>query len=543
MIQRISLSILLFCLSFSWAFAAGTAQTPSTPAAAQSAHSVEQRFLQGQKCLAGADLTCAQIALSGINPASPYAKILEAQIAGTQRDYDSALRLLIPLQGQNDLLPQALAGMHTTLAAAYESQENPLRAVQHLSQAGLWLGDQEETAANQQHIWQLLSAQPKESLLEMRGESPSTLVQGWVDLALGMTSQDAPEYTIKQWRMAYPDHPAGQKLLQQLSKAEPRAAPTATVNGKVTLLLPIESPVFGKIADAIIAGFMAAQNAAEVEVYPTSGSKHDIAELYRLAIDKGAKYVVGPLTRAEVAELGTPGLVTVKTLALNVLDQDAAPSDKLVMFGLPLEAEAQQLAATARSQGMQTAIVVSAATPLARRMEQEFVKSWQEQQGEIVLQTEIIGESSLAELRSTLAEHPADMIFLAADAEQARVIRPYLDQAVPTFGLSHIYDGNPSNQENEALSAIHFIDMPWLVNPANPDFDRFRQAALEFEPGEQQRWFAVGADAWSIISAMSRGDAEDIRLNGLTGSISVQNHQIVRKLSLAQFRPDGIHME
>lgn len=536
------------CMLAPGAAPAETGKTPPTsPAPATKPYkSPEERFTAGQACLKQSDIPCAQIILAGINPSSGYAKILEAQIAANRQDFDTVLRLLIPLQAENGLLPAALGSLHATLALAYENQENPLRALEQRSQADSYLETPEESDANQKHILQSLTALPKESLLEMRGESSDTVAQGWIDLALAIADSGQRDLAIRQWRQAYPDHPASEELLRLQRDIMPAGAGKAAVTGKIALLLPLEIPTFAFAADAVRGGFMAAKNraqsAAEIVIYPTHGIKDEIPALYRQAVAEGAQFVVGPLTRAEVAGLNSAELVTVPTIALNTLDEDAASPAKLVRFGLPLEEEASQLARLARTQGMQTAIVAVADSTLAKRMAQAFAAEWTEQGGAVVLQAEFSDKSNLLDVKAQIAAEPADMIFLAADAEKARQIRPYLDQAMPTFGLSHIYDGDPKNPLNGALNAIHFIDMPWLLNPDAPEYAYYRETAASFPP-MAQRWFAVGVDAWNLLSALSENPAGTFQLRGLTGNVSLRENRIVRELQAAQFRNDGVFLE
>ena len=141
-------------------------------------------------------------------------------------------------------------------------------------------------------------------------------------------------------------------------------------------------------------------------------------------------------------------------------------------FGLPVEAEARQAARVARAYGIQSAIVVSADSPLAKRMEQAFIKEWQLQEGTLVGQKTFGTDTNLAEFKSDMSATPADMIFLAASVDEARRVRPYLDQAIPTFATSHVYDGSAENADNTPLSAIHFVDMPWMINPSIPILPR-----------------------------------------------------------------------
>jgi hypothetical protein len=518
--------------------------TPQTIIAPQK--SIQENFLEGVACLEKSDTPCAQIALANISPSSPYAKILEAKLSATQQDFDTVLRLLIPLQAEKGLLPSANASLHATLALAYDNRNNPLHALEQRCQTELYLADKIEIEANQMQIWQTLAALPKESLLEMRGDSPDAVVQGWIDLALAVKSFDQGNHGIEQWRKIYAEHPASDKLLQMLTN-EANAKVSPSIEESIALLLPLEIPGFAVAAKAVQAGFMAAADAAHararVQVYPTHADKDQIALTYRHAIEEGAGYVVGPLTREEVATLNSSKLIAIPTLALNALQEDIAPAKKIILFGLPVEEEARRLAGRVRGQGIQSAIVILAATPLADRMAQAFAAAWDDEDGTITQWIEFSSESNLAETKSLIAAKPADMIFLAANAEQARTIRPYLDQAIPTYGLSHIYDGKPENPLNNTLSAVHFVDMPWLLEPAKPEYSKYRHAASIFPPGEAQRWFAVGVDAWHILSAQAGGTIHNLELRGLSGKLSMQGNRVVREPSMAQFRSNGILIE
>jgi outer membrane PBP1 activator LpoA protein len=540
MAQRLSAFLLLCCLVFS-----GTVSAEPAAPNAPMQKSPEERFLEGIACLQQADLICSRVALASINPASPYAKILDAGIAAANQNYDQTLRLLLPLEVEKSLLPAAQASLHASLALAYENQGNPLRALEHRCHAESYLSTQEELAANQQQLWRMISALPHETLLEMRGESPDAIVQGWIDLAATDRSKAAGE----QWRSAYPEHPAADTLLLRLAETEAAPAPNSapSLQGKIALLLPLEIPAFSSAAKAVQGGIEAAMLAtnsnAQLSIYPTAGNKESATEAYRRAVAEGASYVIGPLARDEVSALADPDLVTIPTLALNNLDQDATVAKKLMLFGLPMEEEARRLAGQVRGHGMLSATLVVAPTPLANHMAQTFAAAWGDEDGIITQSIEFSPDSNLADIRSQIAAKPADMIFLAANPEQARLVRPYLDPSVPTYGLSHLYDGDAGHPLNAKLAAIHFVDMPWLINPASPDFSAFRRAAATFPPGEMQRWFAVGVDAWNFLAATISGNGTTTILHGLSGTLTQQGNRIMREIPMAQFRSDGVFLE
>lgn len=515
--------------------ATATTKAATQPVAKQQ-KSIEDRYLSGLACLQQTDATCAQIELASMPPSSPYAKLLEAQIAASQQDFETALRLLTPLQTNVSLLPQASASLHATLAQAYEYQGSVLLAVEQLNQA---TGDDPEN--NYQHIWRLLKDLPREALLELRGESQDTLTQGWIDLALAAIG-NAPGNAIEHWRSAYPDHPASDAFLQQITQAAPPAASADQFEGAIALLLPLNEPAYAAAAEAMQAGLMAARDGSSniVKTYASRGDKSEVVALYQQAINEGAQYIVGPMAREEVNALVASGTKLVPTLALNSADQERLP-ENLTTFGLPVEAEATQVARVARAYGMQSAVIVTADKPLANRIKQAFLREWKTQEGTIVVEKNFAADTTLAELKADLAAQPADMIFLAANVDQARLIRPYLDPSIPTFAISHIYDGLEHNPENVSLAAIHFVDMPWMVNADHPDFSRYRAAAAKLPPGEAQRWFAVGVDAWHILAARATG--KPLLLHGLSGSLHMEGNALVRELPMAQFHTDGIALE
>lgn len=549
MVQRLIAFLLLqWLLVAGFAYAETTKPAAATPPPAPvkiipPKKAPQQQYLDGLACLKKSDTACVQLAQASIPSISPYAKLLSAQVAASQGDFDTAFRLLLPLQAESSLVPEANASLHATLALAYENQQDTLRALEQHVLAETDLSES-EAEADQQKIWRLLAGQSKQQLVEMRGESPDNIVQGWIDLALAATGSASPKKAIESWRRAYPEHPALAALLLQSSNNN--AQTVATLEGRVALLLPFEVEAYSAAAVAIQHGFEAAQAAAqghaEVKAYATNADKDQIITIYRQAVADGAQSVVGPLTRDEAGALAGVAM-PVPTLVLNQSEDIKAQSD-LHMLGLSIETEAAQIVKIARDYGMQSAIVISAATPLATHMVEAFSAAWIAEGGQIRLQASFPKGSNFADLKAQAAAHPADMIFLAADAVQARAIRPYLDSATPTFGLSHIYGGNPKDPADAALSAIHFVDLPWLLNPDDPEFASYRNAAADLPPGETQRWFALGVDAYHILAALKKQPHAPLLLHGLSGKIHLDERgNLQRELALGQFRQDGVALE
>jgi len=549
MVQR----LIAFLLSL-WLMTAGLVlAAPASSSSSQPAKPVtkikknpETAFVDGLGCLKKSDVTCAQIALTSIPSQSPYAKLLAGNMAAATGDFDSAFRLLLPLQAETDLLPQASASLHASLALAYDNQADALRALEQRTMAERYLSDPADIEANQQRIWQSLSALDKEQLIDMRGESLNTTIQGWIDLALTMQNKQ----DISDWRQSYPDHPASTALMERLATQagndNKSAVKPVGLQGSIALLLPFQVEAFYPIADAIWQGFVAAQaeanDNAEVKIYATQGDKDAIAAIYQQAVKEGAHYVLGPLTRDEVTALATNPL-PVPTLLLNQ-PEVASAANNFYSLGLSIDDEALQIAKIAHGYGMQTAMVVTGKSPLSVRMTKAFADAWINQGGQIISQISVDENTALANFKAQLSAQSADMILVSTGAEEARALRPYLDVATPTFGFSHIYAGINHDPLDATLLAVRFADLPWLLNNNDATFAAYQAAAADLPQGEMQRWFALGVDAYQVLLALAQRPLKAATIHGLTGKIRInEKGEITRELALGRFGADGVVLE
>lgn len=553
MVQRLVAFLLLL-----WLMTAGLALAEpgsnSTTAAPKSGKPVTQikknpeaSFLDGMGCLKQSDTACAELALVGIPSQSPYAKLLAGNIAVATSDFDGAFRLLLPLQAETGLLPRANASLHASLALAYDNQADTLRALEQRTLAERYLSNPADIQSNQQRIWQSLTSLSKEQLIEMRGESLDTTIQGWIDLALMAPSKQ----NIGDWRKAYPDHPASaaftDQLMAQTGSDNKSVAKPKGLEGPIALLLPFQAEAFYPTADAIWRGFVAAQteasNNAEIKIYATQGDKDAVAAIYQQAIMEGARYVIGPLTHDEATALLATNQIPVPTLALNQPDIAGTVSN-FYMFGLSIDAEAAQIAKIARDYGMQTATIIVSKTPLSAHMAKAFGNAWINEGGQIIAQVNVDENTVLADVKTQLSAQPPDMILIAGNAEEARAIRPYLDAATPTFGFSHIYAGINHEPQDAALLAVRFIDLPWLLNNSDAAFVAYQAAAADLPQGEMQRWFALGVDAYQILLALTQQPRQSVTIRGLTGKIRIdEKGEITRELALGRFGTDGVVLE
>lgn len=298
----------------------------------------------------------------------------------------------------------------------------------------------------------------------------------------------------------------------------------------IALLLPLKSAIFASAAESVQQGFLAAAGvevtnpqSLPVRVYGCFDENKDIAALYRRAVANGARAVVGPLTRSGVSALAEEKDLPVPTLALNVVENQADPH--LYFFGMAAEAEARRAAQLAAQHGLHQAIVITTRTQLAQRLQFAFEEEWQASGGSVVREIEYNDDPAPL---SDVAAAPDTMVFLATDAEKARLIRPYLPNKLPIYATSQIFVGNSDTLVNYDLNDIRFVDMPWLLQPDHPAVMIYPRANPPLS-AEHERLYALGIDAFRLIQALLAGKLDDVLpLDGVSGHIQLDGHTFQR---------------
>ena len=347
------------------------------------------------------------------------------------------------------------------------------------------------------------------------------------------------EVTLSPLARLAPPAAAGVDLPPQQLDA---TLPAAANNAHIALLLPLNSPAFGRAAEAVKQGFMAAAAVEAgnlpIKVYPSSDQTDDIVSAYGRATQAGARIVVGPLTKNGVTALAASKQVNVPTLALNLPESGSELPPQLYFLGLAADIEARLIAQAAFGEGRKTAVIIASGNSLAKRMQLAFAEEWSQLGGKLVAQLNFNGTNPDA-MRDALQRHPADMLFLAMDGGEARLLRPYLNLDIPMYATSQIYAGKNTPDKYYDLNGIHFIDMPWLLQPDHLAVMVYPRPQAPLG-ADLERLYALGIDAWRLALLLQAGPAgAPLTLDGVTGRLSLdKGQQINREGVLAVFR-DG----
>ncbi len=490
--------------------------------------------------------------------------LLQAELALSRNDAQTALRLTTE--------PRA------SVPAELEMRMLELRARAMKGTGDLWgaartrvqMDDQLhgfDQSQNRRQIVGLLTAMGVSPLKQRAAAmQPGDRMLPWVNEALGQLG-----VTVAQ---AEPD------LQQAVGTLLPGANATVREGYKVPAQVALLLPANGNFAAASMpirqgffaAYFDAASNHAprpSIRVYDSKGTADGAVQAYQQAVRDGARLVVGPLTRGEVAAVFGQAQLPVPVLALNHPDNRQLPAGNASEFGLLPETEGAQAADHMVDRGLRHAYVIISGDDFARRAAGAFKAELISRGGDVVDMIELpttstsyaslIGGMHLpaaatpdapAAAASTAAPAATSDggdsgIFISMRPTQARLLLPQLRIArvnLPMFATSHVYGGADDAADNRDLDGLEFCDAPWLFNaqPGLPD----RAAIAALLPTARDgsaRLFAFGMDAWNLVPYLDWLRAHPgSYLPGASGQLAADRFGRVRRVLIWARFQNGI---
>jgi len=453
----------------------------------------------------------------------------------------------------------------------------PLESVRLRIQIDEYLKTVKEIEKNHDFIWDALNRISEPTILRTLDEQQTNELRGWLELNLiARRSNMLPEKIepwISQWYQIYEGHSAGAYFAVNLLEESRRIYIKPT---RIALMLPFSGRL-EKVAEAIQNGFMYAyyqdQNQdqmarAELEIINASTDVSEFNFQYLQAIENGADFIVGPISKELINFLQIQEKLEVPTLTLNYAEIKKEPTLNLYQFGLRPEDEAEQIADFALAEGRNLAVTLVPDTEWGARLQLAFTERFEALGGRVVgseiypskkndysnsikkllnLSTsnqrhsiiqQVIGEPVKFDPRR---RQDVDMVFIAANSRQARSIKPQLKfhraQTLPVYATSHISSSNSNPDDDRDLNGVRFVDIPWMLdNSENQDYEQIRQHWPDSSKSFS-RLYALGIDAYRLIPALRRlmiNPGETVLSN--TGQLSVdKNGRIKRALLMATY--------
>lgn len=492
-----------------------------------------------------------------------------AELALNSNRPDAALAELnrIPQPIARDALPDVLA----LRARALFALNRPAAAIVTALDREAALRSQDEIRDNRRMIWDGLQRSASSNADFSVPAGSTSVLAGWLELgrtaAVGARNPFTAREGLTEWRERYPNHPANSLLNDDLL---PRLGIGLEYPAQIALVLPLS----GRQQLAGIAvrdGFMAAilqqdsANRPVVNIYDSA--EQGAATAYQRAIGDGAQFVVGPLTKDEVAAIASTGQVSVVTLALNQLPEAGAPPPLMFQFALDPEEEARQVAQRVVTDGRMRGIVLLPNNDWGQRLFRAFDSELKTLGGSIaalrfydptardysqpIRSVLLIDESRAranalsAALGIRLEFEPrrrgdVQFVFMGAQPVQGRSLRPalrfHLAEDLPVYATSDIFE--PNTEANNDLEGILFPDMPWVISP-DAVSGQLREALSKHWPVRARgrgRLYAFGFDAYRLVPLLKAGRfGREHAIPGMTGLLSVdEGGRVHRELDWAR---------
>lgn len=286
-------------------------------------------------------------------------------------------------------------------------------------------------------------------------------------------------------------------------------------------MLPLQSALYGRAAEAVKTGFMAAANAAgdSARVQVIAHGDDGVLPAFATATAAGVALIVGPLTRDDLKTVLTLAPARPRVLALNQPD-DASPLPvDTYALALSVESDAALLARQARDDGARMLATVASDSPLQRRFKASFVAAWQRGGGTVTGDYRFDPNPDvLAVLRRELTAGTADATLLCVGPADAALAKSFLPPG-SVYASSQITDGLPAEMLRD-LEGVRYVEIPWLAEPDNPAYARLPRTAM----GDPvlDRLYALGLDAYLVAQLLASPDPPSrIEFDGTTGHLSL----------------------
>ena len=385
------------------------------------------------------------------------------------------------------------------------------------------------------------------------------VVSGWLQLGpVAVELQRNPMHAtaaLESWRRLFPQHPANAAVL---ALAAGQIAAATEFPDQIALLLPLSGrteTIGVAVRDGFIAGYLEQDAAARPRLRIYDVAAESVAGAYQRAIQEGAGFVVGPLTKEDVAALAPLSAGRTPVLALNFLADSARASGNFYQFALLPEDEARIVARRLAADGKLTGVAILPAGEWGNRVGAAFADELNHLGGSVVDTgryeaaradfSDVIKQTlQVHAVKGEPATHRGDaaFVFVAGTPGPERLLVSQLKfhyaGDVPVYSTSDSFEPDPG--ANGDLEGLKFPDMPWMVS-GDPVTGRIRDAVRGAWPSRtarRDRLYAFGFDAYRLVPALrSKSFSGSSEIAGVTGKLHLdEQNRIRRELDWAQMR-------
>jgi uncharacterized protein len=541
---------------------AEAAQVYADLAAQLPADSDNYQLLSAEQLVAANNITAAKQALSLVSPqartqlATPRA-LVAAEIAYAENDPTRAIRELdqipVPTMANQAQNYYWIRGRSAFLTG------HPIEGTRALVERERYLTDPAALKANREELYS------RERIAAERGApmkppaKTDPIVQGWLELgpvAVELERNPArASAALDSWRRQYPQHPANASVL---TAAQTQITVATEYPNQIALLLPLSgrSEAFGvAVRDGFIAAYLQQDAATRPRLKLYDVAAESAGAAYNRAVADGAGFVVGPLTKDDVAAVAPLAAGHAPVLALNFLGDAVSTPKNFYQFSLYPEDEARMVARRVVADGKLAGVAILPAGELGNRVAAAFADELKSLGGTLldsgrydtsqvdfadvikqVLQVKVVkGEP-------TSHRSDAAFVFVVGSAGAARLIIPQLKfhfaGDVPVYSTSDSFE--PDATANSDIDGLYFPDMPWMIanDPVTAQIRDGVRAAWPAQTARRDRFYAFGYDAYRLVPILRANSAATFsQIAGMTGKLHIDEHNRVRRdLDWAQIK-------
>jgi outer membrane PBP1 activator LpoA protein len=389
-----------------------------------------------------------------------------------------------------------------------------------------------------------------------------SIVAGW--LALGPVAVELERdpmhaaAALDRWQRSFPGHPADDSVLPV---AQTQLAIATQFPDQIALLLPLSGRAEAagtSVRDGFIAAYLEQPVASRPRLRIYDVAADTVAAAYQRAIDDGASFLVGPLTKEDVAAVAPLSHGQTPVLALNFLSDAVNAPANFYQFALLPEDEARIVARRLAADGKLSGVAILPEGELGTRVGAAFADELKQLGGTVLDSgrylpgrpdfTDVIRQTlQVHEARGEPATHRTDatFVFLSATPAAARLIVSQLKfhfaGDIPVYATSDSFEPDPA--ANNDLDGLTFPDMPWMVS-ADPVTAQIRDEVRNIWPtrtARRDRLYAFGFDAYRLVPALRAKTLNpSSQLAGVTGILHLDDHNRIRRdLDWAEIK-DGV---
>jgi outer membrane PBP1 activator LpoA protein len=527
------------------------------------AESDNYELLSAEQWVAAANIPAARQAFAQVSPeartklAIPRA-LVAAEIAYAENDPTRAIRELdqVPVPTS----PEEAQNYYWIRGRSAFLTNHPVEGTRALVERERYLSDPAALRANREELLSRVRTAAERGVPMKAPPKSDPIVAGWLDLGpVAVEIERNPARAaaaLDNWKRQYPQHPANASVL---TVAQSQITVATEYPNQIALLLPLSgrSEAFGvAVRDGFIAAYLQ-QNVAtrpRLKIYDVAAQS--VGAAYSRAIEDGAGFVVGPLTKEDVAAVVPLSAGRTPILALNFLNDTMSAPKNFYQFALLPEDEARMVARRVVADGRLAGVAIVPIGELGNRVAAAFADELKSLGGTVldsqryepsqpdfsdiikqVLQVKAVkGEPSTHRTDATF-------VFIVGTPGAARLIMPQLRfhyaGDVPVYSTSDSFEPDPS--ANADIDGMLFPGMPWMISN-DPVTAQIRDGVRAAWPArtarsDRSRLYAFGFDAYRLVPGLRSAPGSAAEIAGVTGKLHLDaENKIRRDLEWAQIR-------